>query len=65
MRALEIAQRLMGRCAFVSVRFDRVAKLDERSLRGEDEMRIIRLPFAAQPTADLIGRTGRGRGGGR
>ena len=55
-RAFEIVQRLMGRGAFVSVRLDRVAEFDERSLRGQNEMRIVRRRFAAQPIADFIGR---------
>ena len=64
MRFFELSQRLMGRCAVVSVRLDGVAEFDESVLRGKDQMRIVALRSAAQKIADLIGRAGGGRGEG-
>ena len=36
MGAFEIAQRLLGSGVFISIRLDRVAKFDQRSLSGDD-----------------------------
>ncbi len=48
MRLFELAQRLVGRGAVVSVRLDGVAEFHERVLGGEDQMRIVALRAAAQ-----------------
>ena len=57
MRAFEIAQRLLGRGVFISIRLDRVAKSDQLSLSGDDKTRRIAASLPSQQICYRIGGT--------
>jgi hypothetical protein len=56
MDALEITQCLVGCDALVSVRLDRVAKSDQRGLRGKGQTRHIGASLLTQKIRDRIRR---------
>jgi hypothetical protein len=56
MDAFEIMQGLLGGDALISVRLDRVAKSDERGLRGKGQTRHIGASLLTQKTRDRIRR---------
>ena len=56
MEPLEISQRLLGREAIIPVWLDRVAKLGQRSLRGQNQMPPVDASLPAQKIRDWIGR---------
>ena len=55
MGAFELAQRLLGRGVFISIRLDRVAQFDQLSLSGSDETRRIAASLPSQQIRYRIG----------
>jgi hypothetical protein len=56
MDPFEISQRLLGRETVIPIRLDRVAKLGQRGLRGQNQMRPIDASLPAQKIRDRVGR---------
>ncbi len=55
MGAFELAQRLLRRGVFISIRLDRIAQFDQLSLSGSDETRRIAASLPSQQIRYRIG----------